>query len=69
MRGTMIETEAHRILYRGIEEGRKEGKLEGRKEEKREIALRMLKTGRFLIDEIAEYSGLEVTELEQLARS
>lgn len=69
MRGTMIETEAHRILYRGIEEGRKEGKLEGRKEEKREIALRMLKTGRFLIDEIAEYSGLEVTEIEQLARS
>lgn len=61
MKGTMIETEAHRILYQRIEEGKKE--------EKRKIALRMLKTGRFLVDEIAEYSALEIAEIEQLARS
>lgn len=55
MRGTLIETEARRILNKGINETKKE------------TALRMLKTGKLTIEEIAECSELSVTEVEQLA--
>lgn len=51
MRGALIETEARRI------------KNEGQKE----IALRMLQDGELSIDKIAKYSGLKVSEVEQLA--
>ena len=51
MRGAMIETEAGRI----------------RNESKKQIALRMLKTGKLTIEEIAECSELSVAEVEQLA--
>ena len=54
MGGALIETEARRILNKGISETKKE------------TALRMLKRGKLTIDEIADYSGLTVTEVEQL---
>ena len=54
MRGALIETEARRL------------KDEAKKENARKTALRMLKRGKLSIDEIADYSGLTVTEVEQL---
>lgn len=54
MRGALIETEARTILNQGINQN------------KRETALRMLKSGKLTVDEIAEYSGLTVTEVERL---
>ena len=55
MGGALIETEARRILNKGISETKKE------------TALRMLKRGKLTVDEIAEDSGLSVAEVEQLA--
>ncbi len=55
MRGKLIETSARRL------------KNEAVNETERNIALRMLKRGKLTIEEIAEYSGLSVTEVEQLA--
>ena len=58
MGGALIETEARTILNRG--------KDEGRNENKKETALRMLRDGVLPIEKIAEYSGLDVAEIEQL---
>ena len=55
MRGALIETSARRL------------KNEAEKETKRNTALRMLKRGKLAIEDIAEYSGLSVAEVEQLA--
>ena len=55
MSGALIETEARRILNKGISETKKE------------TALRMLKRGKMTVEEIAEDSGLSVAEVEQLA--
>jgi len=55
MSGALIETEARRILNKGISETKKE------------MALRMLKDGELSIDKIAKYSGLGVEDVEQLA--
>ena len=57
--GALIETEARTIL--------KQGKSQGIKENKRETALRMLQDGELPIDKIAKYSGLKVSEVQQLA--
>ena len=59
MRGALIETEAKTILN----QGRRQGIIET----KRETALKMLKRGKLTVEEIAEYSGLSVAEVEQLA--
>ncbi len=55
MGGALIETEARKILNKGISETKKE------------TALRMLKRGKMTVEEIAEDSGLSVAEVEQLA--
>lgn len=55
MRGPLIETTARRL------------KNEAENETKRKTALRMFKTGKLTIEEIAECSGLSVAEVEQLA--
>ena len=55
MRGALIETEARTILNQGISQT------------KRETALRMLQDGKLAVEEIAKYSGLSITEVEQLA--
>lgn len=55
MGGALIETEARRILNKGISETKKE------------TALRMLKRGKMTVEEIAEDTGLSVAEVEQLA--
>lgn len=55
MRGALGDTEARRILNTG------------QKEMKREMALRMLKDGDLPFDKIAEYTGLKLHEVEQLA--
>ena len=59
MGGALIETEARTILNRG--------KAKGRDETKKEMALRMLRDGVLPIEKIAEYSGLDITEVELLA--
>ena len=54
MRGVLIETSARRL------------KKEAENETKRNTALRMLKRGKMTIEEIAEDTGLSVTEVERL---
>ena len=61
--GALIETEARTILNQGINQG----KSQGINENKKETALRMLQDGELPIDKIAEYSGLKVSEVQQLA--
>ncbi|MDE7352035.1 MAG: hypothetical protein K2O06_03150 [Acetatifactor sp.] len=58
MSGALLETEARTILNRG--------KDEGRNENKKETALRMLRDGVLPIEKIAEYSGLDIAEVELL---
>ena len=53
--GALIETEARTILNQGIIENKKH------------TALRMLQDGELPIDKIAKYSGLKVSEVQQLA--
>jgi hypothetical protein len=55
MRGPLIETSARTILNQGISQNQ------------RETAARMLKRGKLTAEEIAEYTGLSVAEVEQLA--
>lgn len=59
MRESLIETEARTILN--------QGKNQGISQKQRETALRMLQDGELSIDKIAKYSGLSITEVEQLA--
>ena len=54
------------LRQEGREEGLKKGREEGSQTTKKETALRMLKTGRLPIGEIAEYSGLSLKEVESL---
>ncbi len=61
MVGALVDTEARRILNKG--------KDQGVNETKKQTALRMLKDGELSIEKIAEYSGLKVAEVEQLADS
>ncbi len=56
MGGALIETEARTILNQGISETKKQ------------TALKLLKRGKQTIKEIAEDTGLSVTEVEQLAK-
>ena len=55
MSGALIETEARRILKKGMNEANKE------------TALKLLKRGKQTVEEIAEDTGLSVSEVEQLA--
>ena len=55
MGGALIETEARTILNRG------------KKEAKKETALRMLKRGKLTLEEIAEDTGLGISEVRELA--
>lgn len=59
MIGALLETEARTILNQGIDQGIRETK--------RQTALRMLKNGKLTIEDIAEYSGLSISEVEQIA--
>lgn len=52
----------------GIEQGIEQGIGRGRSEKERETALKMLKKGKLSFEEIAEYTGLGLTEVEQLAK-
>ncbi|MCI9359119.1 MAG: hypothetical protein HFH59_16850 [Lachnospiraceae bacterium] len=69
MRGPLIKTEARTILNKGISLGISQGISQGISETRKKTALKMLQRGRLTIDEIAEYSGLNVTEVTQLAKS
>ena len=52
MGGALIETEARRILNKGMNEAQKE------------TAIRLLKRGKQTVEEIAEDTGLSVMEVE-----
>lgn len=53
-------------MCQAITEMREEERLEGTQEEKKKTALRMLKTGKLAIEEIAEYVELSVEEINAL---
>ncbi|MDE7267174.1 MAG: hypothetical protein K2N89_06900 [Lachnospiraceae bacterium] len=55
MGGALIETEARKILNKGINEAKKE------------MVINLLKMGKLTIEEIAECSELSIAEIEQLA--
>ena len=59
MGGALIETEARTILN--------QGKTQGVSETKKQTALKLLKRGKQTVEEIAEDTGLSVTEVERLA--
>ncbi len=59
MGGALLETEARTILN--------QGKNQGKNEANRATALRMLKRGKLTLEEIAEYSGLSISEVKALA--
>ena len=59
MGGALIETEARTILNQGIHQGISQAK--------KETAIKMLSRGKLTIEEIAEYSGLSIEEIQQLA--
>lgn len=65
MGGALIETEARIILNQGISQG----KILGMDEADKKTAARMLKTGKFTVEEAAEYCELTVTDVEQLAEN
>lgn len=67
MRGPMIQTSARTILNQGIQQGIKQGIDQGISEARRETVLKMLKRGKYTVEEIAEDTGLSVAEVEQLA--
>ena len=49
------------------QEGREEGREEGRQEGKTETAKRLLKMGKFSLEEIADGTGLSIEEIKKLA--
>ncbi len=67
MGGALIETEARIILKQGIEQGIEQGKSQGIDETRRKTALRLLKRGKLTVEEIAEDTGLSVSEVQQFA--
>jgi predicted transposase/invertase (TIGR01784 family) len=67
MGGALIETSARTILNQGISQGISLGIDQGINQNQRETALRMLKRGKMTIEEIAEDTGLSISEVEHLA--
>ncbi len=67
MSGALIETSARTILNQGISQGISQGRIQGISQNQRETALRMLKRGKMTVEEIAEDTGLDIEEVEQLA--
>ncbi len=65
MGGALIETEARIILNQGISQG----KMLGMDEANKKTADRMLKSGKFTIEEVAEYCDLTVEEVGQIAEN
>ena len=63
MSGALIETSARTILNQGINQGISQGISQNQ----RETALRMLKRGKMTAEEIAEDTGLSLSEVEHLA--
>ncbi|EOT23502.1 hypothetical protein C805_03166 [Eubacterium sp. 14-2] len=56
MKGALKEPGTRRVLNQGINETKKE------------IVLRMLRDGALSVEKIAEYAGLDVAQVEQLAK-
>ncbi len=67
MRGPMIQTSARIILNQGIQQGIKQGIDQGISEAKRETVLKMLKRGKYTVEEIAEDTDLSIAEVEKFA--
>jgi len=64
MGGALIETEARKIWNEAAEKATEKAT----KESARRTALRMLKRGKLTIEEIAEDTGLDIEEVEQLKK-
>ena len=65
--GSLSEEIRNEGRAQGRAEGRAEGKAEGRTEGRMQVVLRMLKRGLLPPAEIAEYSGMSLDEVRQLA--
>lgn len=67
IREALIETSTRTILNQGIELDIDQDKRQGVIQNQMETALKILKRGKLTIKEIAEDTGLSVTEAERLA--
>ncbi len=54
---------------KGRQEGRQEGREEGRQEERESIVIEMLKAGKLALDEIAAYTHLKLSQVQELAKT
>ena len=50
----------------GFQAGKEAGREEGKGESMKEVALRMLRAGKYALDEIADMSGLPLDEVQSL---
>jgi predicted HTH domain antitoxin len=50
-------------------QGKKEGKLEGKIEERIDLVIKMLKSNRLSMEEIADYSGFTLAEILNIKKS
>lgn len=62
-------SEMCKVIEEMRREERLEGRLEGRLEEARLTVSRMLRAGKYSLEEIADISGLELREVQELAES
>ena len=63
-----LDEQEQQGIKQGIEQGIKQGIGQGASAANRETAFRMLNGGRLSVQEIAEYTGLSVAEVESLAQ-
>ena len=54
---------------KGEESGKKEGRQEGENNALKRVVLSMLKAGKLAFEEIAEYSGFSVSQVQELAKT
>lgn len=62
----VLELESDRLIKQGELRGEMRGELKGAAKNARETVLRMLKVGKYPLDEISLISGLEPEQIEKL---
>ena len=66
MRNESLQEGIREGMREGIKEGMKEGMKKGLQEGKKDVAFRMLKAGKYTLDEIVMISGLSLDEVKEL---
>ena len=64
-----MEDMREEYLRKGIEQGVRQGERTGEKKRAEEVALRMLRAGKYAVEEIVDMSGLSMAEVQGLKAS